>query len=744
MLLATESSFPLYTDIKTGLPLDGGYLYFGVPNNNPETTALPVYWDAAGAQQAAQPIRTLNGYPVRNGTPALLFIDGDYSITVRDHRGRFQWTLSTASSANNSASILAQLTTFITSLASQIGSSLIGFIQGGAGAKARTMQSKARDILDIDDYCDVAYTGPQNSTAVGQILTYALANGYDEVRVEKNYSFDFAAVPPATRTLLPFVGAGSVGGLYRKSVTTNRAPQFQPSTDINPARHLRNLARTAAPVVVMMGDSIASEGPDAQASTVSMWSVIKERMQDQNPDKAFTFYNRAIGGQTWLNANSTPSAFPSWYTVPANSWLSYVQTLAPDVLFLAFGMNDANGFNSGGLTGALATINGWAKVPDIIFVTNPVPALSALYPDGSGTGFVAQVFQEGRDYVAGYERTYARQRGYGLLDINRMFVASRDGYDTQSGILKLIETVAATAYTAVAAAKDFAFACVCTGIWTEGRVLKIKCGLGANDAIFITKTGGNFVVSGFTDAVGTYKTVATGVTIPATPFYFEVSVFGDIARVLIDSTTTGYNGLGKTVIAEFQTIRYGGIHSPLMEWQATPGSGPFSSITYLAGYGDQKYKQTATDSDIFSTSDNTSAMKTPYGGNGINHYSARGVEMIVRPVVEAADFRSTQPVLDQIDIVLGTNTTAVSAFAQAERVGRMVRLTGTIKNTVVAPGANDVIFTVPLGFRPRRDGIRFGGPAGPLFRHITAGQFACDVGPISALYALDNIVYFID
>lgn len=80
------SPFPLYFDLS-GLPLDAGYLYFGLPNLNPETSPMAVYWDAAGTQPVTQPVRTRNGYVYQSGTPAQIYVSGSYSLTVKDRRG---------------------------------------------------------------------------------------------------------------------------------------------------------------------------------------------------------------------------------------------------------------------------------------------------------------------------------------------------------------------------------------------------------------------------------------------------------------------------------------------------------------------------------------------------------------------------------------------------------------------------------------------------------------------------------
>lgn len=80
-----------FTDLNSQ-PLEDGNIYFGEVNQNPETNPLPVYWDDAGAQAAAQPIKTSNGYPVRNGKVASLFSDQERSITVRDKNGNLVFT----------------------------------------------------------------------------------------------------------------------------------------------------------------------------------------------------------------------------------------------------------------------------------------------------------------------------------------------------------------------------------------------------------------------------------------------------------------------------------------------------------------------------------------------------------------------------------------------------------------------------------------------------------------------------
>ena len=76
-----------------GTPLDGGYVYIGIENQEPITHPASVFWDAALTIAAAQPIRTIGGYPVRAGAPAQVYVAGNYSITVKNSRGELVATL---------------------------------------------------------------------------------------------------------------------------------------------------------------------------------------------------------------------------------------------------------------------------------------------------------------------------------------------------------------------------------------------------------------------------------------------------------------------------------------------------------------------------------------------------------------------------------------------------------------------------------------------------------------------------
>lgn len=84
--LTVNPPFPIFTDID-GQPLENGYIWIGTANLNPQTNPINVYWDASLTISAAQPIRTLGGYPSNSGTPARLYVNADYSIRVMNRNG---------------------------------------------------------------------------------------------------------------------------------------------------------------------------------------------------------------------------------------------------------------------------------------------------------------------------------------------------------------------------------------------------------------------------------------------------------------------------------------------------------------------------------------------------------------------------------------------------------------------------------------------------------------------------------
>ena len=98
--LSIQPTFPIFTETD-GQPLENGYIWIGTANLDPQVNPINVYWDAALTIAAPQPIRTINGYPSRNGTPGRLYVSSDYSIRVQNSKGSMVYSSPTATERYN-------------------------------------------------------------------------------------------------------------------------------------------------------------------------------------------------------------------------------------------------------------------------------------------------------------------------------------------------------------------------------------------------------------------------------------------------------------------------------------------------------------------------------------------------------------------------------------------------------------------------------------------------------------------
>jgi hypothetical protein len=161
--LSIQPTYPIFTDID-GQPLEAGYVWIGTANLDPQTNPINVYWDAALTILAPQPIRTLAGYPSRNGTPARLYVNSDYSIRVMNKNG------STVYSAPEATERYGNV----------INASTIDFLQAGIGAVPRTVQDKLREPpVSIEDFGAVADGNLPAATNNYAAFALAIATGKD-------------------------------------------------------------------------------------------------------------------------------------------------------------------------------------------------------------------------------------------------------------------------------------------------------------------------------------------------------------------------------------------------------------------------------------------------------------------------------------------------------------------------------------------------------------------------------------
>jgi len=166
-----QSPFPIFTDID-GQPLEQGQVWLGTAGNNPISSPITAYWDAALTQVVTQPVTTRGGYPLNGTAVGRLYVNADFSILVRNRRGY---------------DVLSAL-----SATERFDSSLVTFMQAGLGAVTRTAQAKMRDIVSVKDFGAVAdgafvaggsASGTDNLLAFNAALAAAVSTGISRVYV---------------------------------------------------------------------------------------------------------------------------------------------------------------------------------------------------------------------------------------------------------------------------------------------------------------------------------------------------------------------------------------------------------------------------------------------------------------------------------------------------------------------------------------------------------------------------------
>lgn len=223
--------YEFFADTQGGA-LDAGYIWIGQANLDPRQYPITVYYDSALTLPAAQPLRTSNGYVVRNGSPTFLYVNGNYSVRVEDSRNRQVFYvpdfLLIGSQQPVTFSDLSN-TTDVTK-----GDALIGVKQPYPGAVATTQHNKnaetvsLRDFGAVGDYV-IGIGGTNDSVAFQAALNACSVTGAHELNLG---SGTFLVTQTLTSQPVMLRGEPGCTTIVFKNMAGSDGFVFSPTTEI--------------------------------------------------------------------------------------------------------------------------------------------------------------------------------------------------------------------------------------------------------------------------------------------------------------------------------------------------------------------------------------------------------------------------------------------------------------------------------------------------------------------------------
>lgn len=161
--------FDFFAD-KNGAPLDAGYIWIGEPNKFPKSFPVAVYYDAALTVPAQLPLRTTNGYVVRNGAPTFLYINGNYSVLVENKTNQQIFYVADVLLIGSSGAV--SFADLANNSDPTKGAGLVGLnVWGSPKGLGRTLPGKFQDEVWVSDFIGYDPTGATDSWPAFQAAT---------------------------------------------------------------------------------------------------------------------------------------------------------------------------------------------------------------------------------------------------------------------------------------------------------------------------------------------------------------------------------------------------------------------------------------------------------------------------------------------------------------------------------------------------------------------------------------------
>lgn len=297
--LSIQPTYPIFNNAD-GQPLENGYIWIGAANLDPQVNPINVYWDAALTLPAAQPIRTLGGYPVNNGTPARIYVNSDYSIRVMNKNGSVVYNAPGATERYSGVIVTG------------LDASSIDFLQAGTGAVPETVQTKLRRTVDVKDFGATGDGVTDDTTAIQSAIDSLAATG------------GVVHFPPGEYRVARSVGVNDRWGL--KVINSNitlkgeQASLRRFNTDIS--------TYALAYPLLFVGVPDSNAAPLTQGVFVEGITFIGENVRHSVPGNAITDFRTAI---VFKNTKNTAVQNCSFESVDSSA-ICYQQIAAYDYL----------------------------------------------------------------------------------------------------------------------------------------------------------------------------------------------------------------------------------------------------------------------------------------------------------------------------------------------------------------------------------------------------------------------------
>lgn len=410
--------------------------------------------------------------------------------------------------------------------------------------------------------------------------------------------------------------------------------------------HMRACSKTTIPKILIIGDSISTTAPGRTHDEIeSLWGHIRRSIVEANRHIRPTFVNFGWGGRTWkdLTAQTVAETLARGALKPqfdygdgTRTWLECARLQSPDLVFIAFGMNDRQRFATSFARASLKAISRWSKVPDLVFITPMVPHRDTAHENISSIDA-----QEGRYFVAHWMRTWALYHGIGLLDLNRQYALAVHGIDPRQTHLEGDISIRS-------ADLPFAFPDQCDqdfGVEVEVTAAVLAAGLRLTisrkgtrswSELWIT-TQNQFIRTQFVvlmkkspiERIDTVSNVAP----PIQAGILTIFIKDNTASIKLDGQVV-YQGL---------IIRHGGRFIPVL--QALDESTPRLNLRVWRG----EYIRTTprlNDNEMWG---DPLMSREITAGNGLNHPTSLGAALVYRPLFDAQHWVFSTPDVEPTD-----------------------------------------------------------------------------------------------